>query len=229
VLEVYDYVPDWPDAKAPTIVEVGANLAARMDSGGPVEKLMRQGRRVLLVRLRGMQESVSGPDSRRNNLPLGNDVSEAFLSLHIGRPLLGQRVLDLLTLLESLASAKESPTIRGFELVGYGTAGLAVLHAAALDERDVIRGIRLDRTLVSWSDVVQSGMSRQQLASAVPGVLQFYDLPELAARLEPSRLEIRAAVDAMGQQVSQAELESAYAPCKRSYGISDALLLQATP
>jgi hypothetical protein len=229
LLEVYDYVPEWQDAKAPTVVEIGADLAARMDPGGPAEKLMRQGRRVLLVRLRGMQASVSGPETNRDASPLGKDVSEAFLSLHIGRPLLGQRVFDLLTILESLATAKESPTPCGFELVGYGAAGLAVIHAAALDERDLIRGVTLDRTLVSWTNAVQSGVSYRQLTSVVPGVLQFYDLPELAGRLEPCRLEVRAALNAMGQQVSQGELESTYAACKRSYGASNALLLRAAP
>ena len=36
----------------------------------------------------------------------------------------------------------------------------------------------------------------------VPGVLQIYDLPDLAARLAPRRLSIHGAVDAMGDPVS---------------------------
>ena len=64
---------------------------------------MQRGRRVVLADLRGMGRRLrivgrgEAPDS-----PLGQRVKEAFLSLHIGRPLLGQRVIDLLVLLESL-------------------------------------------------------------------------------------------------------------------------------
>ena len=66
------------------------------------------------------------------------------------------------------------------------------MHAAALDEQGLIRRVVLDRCLVSWTDVVRRGISRDQLASVVPGVLRYYDLPDLAARLDPLPVEIRS-------------------------------------
>jgi hypothetical protein len=82
-----------------------------------------------------------------------------------------------------------------------------VLHAALLDERGLIKKVTLERSLVSWTDVVEKGTSRGQLGNVVPGVLQDYDLPELAARLAPLPLSIVAPVDAMGQPVSKDRLQ----------------------
>ena len=41
------------------------------------------------------------------------------------------------------------------------------------------------------------------MGSVVPGVLEAYDLPDLAARLAPLPLTIQAPVDAMGEPVSR--------------------------
>ena len=56
-----------------------------------------------------------------------------------------------------------------------------------LDGNGLIKKVTLYRSLISWSDVVQNGLSRDQLAGVLPGVLESYDLPDLAARLAPPR------------------------------------------
>jgi hypothetical protein len=224
-----EFVPEWPDDSAPVVVMVGADRKTEPAPGGPVLTLLGHGRKVVLADLRGMNETEKRVRSDRNASPLGLDAKEAFLSLHIGRPLLGQRVLDLLTLLESMETGPERRNSAGFELVGTGPAGLAVLHAAALEGRGLIRGITLQHTLISWADVVQRGESQQQLASVVPGVLRYYDLPDLAARLEPCPLVLDSPVDALGREVSQSELEAVYAACVRSYGAGGPLVLKVGP
>jgi hypothetical protein len=159
--------------------------------------------------------------------PFGPDVKEAFLSIHLARPLLGQRVVDLLTVLEGLKS--ESGGDARFRVLGVGAAGPIVLHAAVLDEKGLIQDVVLERSLISWSDVVAKGISRGQLGNVVPGALEAYDLPDLAARLAPRRLRIQTPVDAMGEPISQAEVERAYAMCLKAYGGSDRLELRAGP
>ncbi len=103
-----------------------------------------------------------------------------------------------------------------------------VLHAALLDEHGLIKKVTLERALVSWSDVVERGVSRNQMGNVVPGVLEAYDLPDLAARLAPLPLTIDSPVDAMGEPVSQAALERSYARCAESYGAGGKLVLKAT-
>jgi pimeloyl-ACP methyl ester carboxylesterase len=148
------------------------------------------------------------------------------LALHLGRPLLGQRVADLVGVIEAMAA--RAP--HGVHLWGFGTGGPIALHAAALDQK--VASLTLDSALVSWAAVAETPVSRDQLSNVVPGALAVYDLPELAAAVAPRPLTIRAAVDGTGAPVDQAELEKAYAPCKTSYRDQNAegkLLLSAKP
>ena len=86
----------------PIVVKLGFDIEAELAPGGPAEQLVRRGRRVVLADLRGMGDDSRRDRPGRQESPLGSDVKAAFLSLHIGRPLLGQRVIDLLCLLDSL-------------------------------------------------------------------------------------------------------------------------------
>ena len=113
--------------------------------------------------------------------------------------------------------------------MGVGAAGPVVLHAALLDEHGLIKQVTLERSLISWADVVERGLSRDQMGNVVPGVLASYDLPDLAAKLAPIPLTIQAPVNAMGEPVSQALLERAYAACARAYGPNGKLELLAEP
>jgi hypothetical protein len=87
---------------------------------------------------------------------------------------------------------------RNVELVAVGNVGVPALHAAAL-EPDLFASVKLVRTLKSWSNVVRSRMTRNQLANAVHGALQTYDLPDLAATLG-RRLAVEHPVDALEQE-----------------------------
>src|SRR5262249_25785693 len=71
--------------------------------------------------------------------------------------------------------------------------------------------------LVSWSEVARSVVSRDQLASVVPGAIASYDLPDLVALLALGPLEINAPVDAAGRPVAQERAESIYAATKAAY------------
>ena len=228
-LTAVELVPESPVARAPIILKVGADRASELAEGGPAASLAQNGRFVVLADLRGMGASAPPTTPDRSDTASDSDAREAFLALHIGRPLLGQRVYDLLCLLESLARREGMASNRRFDVMGTGPAGLAVLHAAALDQKGLIDHIVLERTLVSWTDVVERGMSRGQLAGVVPGVLAYYDLPDLAAQLNPCPLVIRHPTNALGLPVTQAELEAAYAVCRRAYGNHGTLTLQAGP
>ncbi len=211
----------------PTLVKIGADWQKELALAG---KLIGPGAahgRVILVDPRGMGETTPDLGQDRNASLFGADWREAFLALHLDRPLLARRVADVLTVLESLAAEPGANRDAGFEVIGFGPAGLVVLHAALLDERGLIKKIELERSLVSWSDVIDRKLSRGQLASVVSGVLALYDLPDLAARLAPLPLAIHDAVDAMGKPVSQTTLEQVYAECTRAYGAGGALKIGA--
>jgi hypothetical protein len=218
--------PDAPAGGRPEVVYIGADRALAAP-GGPIEARVKAGEAVALIEPRGMGETAPGvPDARRPQF-FGTDEKEAFLALHLARPLLGQRVYDVLQTLRAL-QPPEGPI--AFRLIGVGAGGPIALHAAALDDR--IAEVEIEGSLVSWSAVARGTISRDGLAGVVPGVLESYDLPDLAALIAPRPLTIRAALDPAGTPVPQAVLDAAYAPATAAYRdrhAADRLVLRAGP
>jgi cephalosporin-C deacetylase-like acetyl esterase len=205
-------------SRAPLVLYLhGDGKAADMGPGGAIQKLVEGGAQVMALDLRGIGETAPGVPSPKRPNYLGVDTKEAFLGLLLNRPLLGQRVHDVLALVNRLAISSITSEIR---IVGVGSAGPIALHAAALDPR--IKAVTLERSLLSWSSVVQTPITYNQLTNVVPGALKVYDLPDLAATLAPRPLTIRAAVDAAGRPVALAELTRAYAGCRGAYARADA-------
>jgi dienelactone hydrolase len=212
----------------PMVVKVGVDWDKELAALKGAEGRSGVGGNVVLFDPRGMGKTTPKAESGRGGSPFGRDWREAYVALHIGRPLLGQRVADLISILAGLAAVSGAHGHNGFHVVGVGAAGPVVLHAALLDEHGLIKKVTLERSLVSWSDIVERGVSRNQMGNVVPGVLESYDLPDLAARLAPLPLTIDSAVDAMGEPVSQATLERSYARCAEAYGSGGKLILRAT-
>jgi cephalosporin-C deacetylase-like acetyl esterase len=206
-----------PDGRpAPTIFYVhGAGKAADVPR---LTALAAAGHEVLALDLRGLGETASG--AKRQGY--GTDEQEAFLALHLNRPLLGQRVFDL------LAVVRSCPKDADLQVIGVGSAGPVVLHAAALEP--AIQRVTVEQSVISWSAVVQTPLGRNQLTNVVPGALKVYDLPDLAALIAPRALTVRAAVDPARRPLSDAGLEEAYARARAAYarqGAEKKLLLQS--
>jgi cephalosporin-C deacetylase-like acetyl esterase len=193
----------------------GAGKSAAAAPGGPIEKMAKDGARVLALDLRGMGETAPGQPAAGKPNYFGADFYEAFVALHLDRPLLGQRVTDLLAVVAKMAV--ESDDIR---LIGVGSAGPAALHAAALEPR--LKGLTLEGALVSWSAVVRTPVSHDQLTNVVPGALAVYDLPDLAATLAPRPLTIRKPADPTGKPLHRGAADEAYKPVRAAYARAEA-------
>ena len=100
----------------------------------------------------------------------------AVTSLHAGKPLVGQRVQDLYTLLNFCSSDSK---LKGRQVIVYadGINAVAVMHAAVLDSR--IGQATLTHTLKTWRDYIQHPMQHDMMSNVIPGVLQCYDIPDL--------------------------------------------------
>jgi len=162
-----------------------------------VEDWARRGQGVTAIDLRGMGETEPDPPHKGLVTFVKADWKEAYIAMSLGRPLLGQRVRDILAIVDGEV-----------HLVGVGSAAPVALHAAALDPR--IKELTLDGMVISWSAVAKSAITYNQLTNVVPGALKVYDLPDLAAAIAPRTITIRNPVDPAGRPVSQAELEAAW-------------------
>ena len=127
-------------SREPTLVKVG--LDGKDEFGSGTDGTCAGW--VVLVEPRGMGATEPPGDRVRRGSPFGPDVKEAFIAIELDRPLLGQRVTDLLTVLEGLDAESGEGGHNGFEVVGVGTAGPIVLHAALLDDRGLIKKVTLD-------------------------------------------------------------------------------------
>jgi cephalosporin-C deacetylase-like acetyl esterase len=174
LIPALEFIPD-KTKKSPLVVYLhGRGMTLVTGPGGPIEKRVEKGQRVLALDLRGMGETAPAIPPKGKPNYFGVDSKEAFLSLHLSRPLLGQRLDDLLCVLKSNPDQE-------IHLIGVESAGPIALHATFLEPR--IRKLTLVRSLVSWSNVVENPISYNQLANLVPGVLEHYDLPYLEATL----------------------------------------------
>jgi dienelactone hydrolase len=158
--------------------------AADAATDGPIEKLVEAGKTVLAVDVRGTGETQQ----------TNKDFFTAYL---FGRSCVGMRAEDVLVCARLLRREQRMPV----DLVAIGHVGVPALHAAAL-EPDMFGTVKLGRKLNSWSDVIESGLSRNQLINTVHGALTVYDLPDLAAALG-AKLTVEEPTNAMGQPIKQ--------------------------
>ncbi|MCS7160640.1 MAG: prolyl oligopeptidase family serine peptidase, partial [Gemmatales bacterium] len=143
---------------------------------------------------------------------IGPDWKEAFLALHLNRPLLGQRAFDVVSVLGAIRRDYGDQPVH---LVGVARCGPVVLHAAAFDNK--VDKITIFNSLASWEMISRERISIGQLANVVPGALAIYDLPELAASLAPRRLAIVAPVHADGSLCDAQLAERVYRGVAETY------------
>lgn len=138
---------------------------------------------LLFADLRGLGESTDPVEY--NLLKYWNkEYRLAATSLHIGRPLPGQRVMDVLTLLD-FCDAQEMLQGRPVRITAEGFCGPVAAHAAVLDAR--IRKVTLSRSLRTWRSYLENPLQYDMLSNVVPGALRCYDLPDLV-RLSGGRI-----------------------------------------
>ncbi len=97
-------------------------------------------------------------------------------ALHAGRPLIGQRVQDLHTIL-NFCAADEQLKGRPITIEADGLNAVVVMHAAVLDDR--IASAKLTRTLKTWRSYILQPLQRDMMSNVIPGVLHYYDIPDL--------------------------------------------------
>jgi len=182
------FVPDKRPTKLPATLYVdGRGKAVDAQPDEPIERLVCQRRIVLSIDVRGYGETADNPEKNPSKF-FNVEFRTAVLAIHIGRPLLGQRVEDVVAALDMLA-ARDDVDRGQIELVGVGRAGPVALHAAALDAR--FAGVVVRSEIRSWiDDVVAKPLQPDLFGHVVPGALEKYDLPDLERVIAPRPVRI---------------------------------------
>ncbi len=174
-------------------------LAEACAPGGPAEELLTHERAVLVVDIRGTGESSQTGQGKFGDA-IGTDWEDVFLAYLLGKPYVAMRTEDILG---AARFAKQHAGVERVDLASIGHVGVPALHAAALEPQS-FASVRIEACLVSWSNVVELGITHNQLHNAVHGALRWYDLPDLA-RLAGDGPNIENPLDALGQPVAQAK------------------------
>lgn len=183
------FIPEVREVSCPATIYVdGCGKKVGVECPMTFSRWAQEGRIILSLDVRGIGETVDlGSEPKYYNL----EQRVSVLALHIGRPLLGQRIEDVLTAMDVL---EEYPEVDGtqVDLVGIKQMGPVVLHAAAFDDR--FKSVTLNQSICSWvEDVVGQPLQPNLMGQVVPSALKKYDLPDLIAAIAPRDVIIQGA------------------------------------
>jgi dienelactone hydrolase len=149
---------------------------------------------------------------------MGHEQEEnyAWGSLFLGRPLVGQRVTDLLAVVRALAK-DDGMAGRSIFVAASGKLTVPAIFAAALEPS--IAGLYLHGGLVSFQNVVETQIYHHPFANFVPNLLNHTDLPDLVAALAPRRVVLAGVVDASGDAMKEPAVADAYRAAKGNVSI----------
>jgi len=178
------FVPEGGAARKPAVLYVdGAGKGDQGAEGGDIEALARSGRVVLAPDPRGIGESQ--PTSASGGYrPVWQMLQRALL---VDRSIVGLQVEDLLAVFQYLSERDDVDPGR-VAVLGRGQGGILALALAVLEPR--VEKVALEGTVLSYMDIARARYHEDLVASFVPGILEDFDLPDLAAALAPRLLWI---------------------------------------
>jgi pimeloyl-ACP methyl ester carboxylesterase len=179
---------------------------------GILEQLARRGYLVVAVEPRGtgltrVERQREAAISQQFRQLFDTETVAAYTAWFMDESLLGMRVLYVLRAVD-YTLARYDVDRGGLYAVGVGRAANWLLFGAALDQR--IRSLVCDHGLLSYKILVQADRYRYGADMFLGGVLQKFDLPQVAASIADRRLSLLSPLDAMKRTVRVAAAESAY-------------------
>ena len=179
---------------------------------GVIDPLMAAGYRVVALDARGWGESE--PRLPGTPPPYSWEDFFAYRGMEAGRPLLGQRMKDL------LASASDRGGRLPWLVAGIGAGALVASHAAVLDRR--IRRVVAVGGPLSFRRLANDLLTKHPVSSFLPGVIGEYDLPDVYAALAPRKVLVLNPQDSQGRLAPGDEIDQEFDWTRRVYHVAGA-------
>lgn len=191
-------VPAWvfrprvSTTKPPLILLEPSGRSANWGEDALYQQLAASGRLVIAPDLRGLGDLR--PELSRhgfgNALRHQDEDAYAWASMMLGRPLLGQRVSDILAVVRAVTALYGSNTVH---VAALSHLTVPALCAAALEPR--VASLHLSRHLVSWRSLATNEQYNHPFANFLHGILRVTDLPQIAASVAPRPITLTALSD----------------------------------
>ena len=210
-LPAWLFLPKQSDPSKPLLLALESNgRNVRWHEGEMYQQLAQQGFAVCVPDVRGIGDLTPEYGRGAANYARSHQTEEdyAWSAMILGKPLLGQRVTDILA---AAAAWRAYPGMsrRKLRLAASGRLSIAALFAAALDPK--IAEVYLSGTLLSYRHIVDTEEFTTPLAEFVPRLLRHTDLPDVVRSIAPRRVVLAGSVDAKGAAIPFAEVERIYA------------------
>ena len=209
-LPAWLYLPKQSDPSKPLLLALESNgRNVRWHEGEMYQQLAGQGFAVCVPDVRGIGDLT--PEYGRGAASYArahqSEEDYAWSAMILGKPLLGQRVTDILA---AAAAWRAYPGLSGrkLRLAASGRLSIAALFAAALDPE--IAEVYLSGTLLSYRSIVDTEEFNTPLAEFIPGLLRHTDLPDVVRSIAPRKVVLAGSVDAKGTAASSAEVDRLY-------------------
>ncbi|MBL9209019.1 MAG: prolyl oligopeptidase family serine peptidase, partial [Opitutaceae bacterium] len=186
-------VPAGPGPHRAALIVDGRPKDVVAAAGGDADVLARQGFLVLALQPRGTREKPA--------TAAGGYVGDFDLAFHaylVSKSLTGLRAEDVMHAVDFLF-ARADVQRDGLAAIGYGAAGVYVLHAAALDGR--IARVMTQQSPALLRLGVDRPIHRHIYEVAVPGMLTAYDLDDLLRAIAPRPVTVINPVDLLERPV----------------------------
>jgi cephalosporin-C deacetylase-like acetyl esterase len=162
-----------------TFPKTGGRKPAVLILGDEVPAGLAGSDRVVLA----LSPRPSPPGTEAAKSPLqGNFYLLLLRAELVGKTILGMRADDIIRAVDWLY-ARPDVDRSAITVYGKGAFGVALLHAAALDRR--IRRVVVEDTPASFRNIVNEPLHRNAPEIVVPGVLRYYDIPDLIKAIAP--------------------------------------------
>jgi len=216
------FLPRQTDASRPVVVVLEPAGRTAWHEGELCERLAARGCVVCAPDLRGTGDLTPefARHAARHAGEHANEESWAWSSLILGKPLAGQRVTDLLAVVQGLR-ARQDLSGRRLIVAARGAPAVPALFTAALEP--AVDGLYLAGGLVSFHNLVETEDYDHPFGNFVPDILLHTDLPELAGTIAPRPVVLAGAVDGAGRKLAPEEVRKEYASAKNIVFLPDAL------
>jgi len=165
-----------------------------------VDKLLKEGFRIIAIDLRGTGETAPGRESWHWD----------FLA---GRPIFGQRVKDVCSSVRWI----QQPEWMASEIYIWANGVSSLLAAFAAARCDGISGMVLENPLISFESVVSARLPEYGDEILMPGVLELFDLPQVFQALAPLKVTLVNPLLGDKSPATESDIRSAYRAVSESY------------